>query len=302
MKKLFVFIISLLLLSFSLKLKTAGIISLVKLNFDSQSFINLLKTTLECFDLIIWLIFITISLPFKVSKTSKVICFLFGLIIAMGAIGNFSLDHTRALAISIFGAITLLVYFRIINKFNFAKKVKDNYALDLDSSKTTWQSALYTLVFSCVFMFSIFASISVIPLLIDAPIWTILVILPLTELLVFGLLTVIFQSFGGYIIERLNVHPSIIRSLYIYAVLSTIIIVMFYFTILPGPFISDIGFFQGMANIGITLFAMRVFSVSILQFQNHISRPFQAALAKNHSEFKFDEVQYFIQNDRIERI
>ena len=108
------------------------------------------------------------------------------------------------------------------------------------------------------------------------------------------MLVAVFKSFGEYLINRLTVHPAIVRSLYIYTVFSIVIIVLFYLTALPGIFSSGIGYFRGTANAFIVFFAIRVFTVSSLQFQNHISRFFQAAYARRKNDFNYNEVKYTI--------
>jgi hypothetical protein len=117
----------------------------------------------------------------------------------------------------------------------------------------------------------------------------------LAEILVWGILITIFRSFGEFVIDRLNVHPAIVRSLYAYTVFSIVIFVLFYFTALPTFFTSGTGFFRGLTNSFIVIFALRVFTVSLTQFQNHITRAFQTAVAKKKNEYTFDDVNYSIE-------
>lgn len=301
-KKVIIFIISLLLISISLKLKNSGILALLSTSFTSTAFIKFIEQILEAFDLITWLLFITISLPFKVKKSSIVFTVLFGLLCFIGIFINFNKFEPKILFSSIFLIFALIFYFRIANKFNFAKQIKNDLIIDMNIDKVIWQTAFYTFIFSCVFTISVFVSVFSISMLIKAPIWTILIVLPLAELLVWGILTGIFQSFGNYLINTFNIHPAVVRSLFITSVISTIIIVLFFFSILPGPFSSGTSFFRGMANCAIVFFALRVFTVSIFQFQNHISRNFQSAYSKNLHEFSFDNVKYNIENDSINKI
>jgi hypothetical protein len=301
-KKVIIFIISLIVISFALKLKNSAILALLHIRFSSNEFLKLIEQLLESFDIITWLIFITISLPFKTKQTSYVLCGIFGLVITLGIILNFIKFNSSIFVSLIFNLFGLFLYFKVVNKFNFIKKVKDNIIVEMDTSKLTWGSAFYTFIYSCVITLVIITSIYSVSLLSKAPIWSILVILPLAEMLVWGLLTGVFNSFGNYLIDRLNVHPAIIRSLYIYTIASIVITIIFYFTSLSGPFSGGTSFWRGMANIGIIFFAMRIFTVSLLQFQLHISRAFQSAYAKKLNEFNFEEVKFKIENDSIIKI
>ena len=301
-KKVIVFIVSLLIISISLKLKNSGILALLSTSFTSATFIKFIEQILEAFDLTTWLLFITISLPFRVKKTSIVFTVLFGLLGILGVFINFIKVEPKILFYSIFLIFALIFYYNIANKFNFAKQIKNDLIIDLNIDKVIWQTAFYTFIFSCVFTISVFVSVFSLSMLVKAPIWTILIVLPLAELLVWGILTGIFQSFGNYLINTFNVHPAVVRSLFVTSVISTIIIVIFFFSSLPGPFSSGTSFFRGMANCAIVFFAMRVFSVSIFQFQNHISRSFQSAISKNLHEFSFDDVKYNIDDDSINKI
>jgi hypothetical protein len=92
----------------------------------------------------------------------------------------------------------------------------------MDRNKLIWQTALYTFIYCAIFIISIVASIYSLHTLIKAPVWTILIVLPLFESIVFGVIIGLFQSFGKYLIDSLNIHPAIIRSLFIYTILSTV--------------------------------------------------------------------------------
>lgn len=301
-KKVIVFIVSLLIISISLKLKNAGILALLQISFTSVTFIKFIEHILDAFDFTTWLLFITISMPFNVKKTSIVLTLFFGILSIIGIFINFMKFEPEILFSSIFLIIALIFFHRIANNFNFIKKIKSDFIIDMDIDKLIWQTAFYTFIFSIVFTISIAASIYSLSMLIKAPIWTILVILPLAELLVWEIIIRVFQSVGNYLINIFNVHPAVVRSLFITSVISTIIIVLFLFSILPGPFSSDTSFFRGMANVAIMVFAMRVFTVSIFQFQNHISRSFQTAYSKNLHEFSFDDVKYNIDEVSISKI
>ena len=271
MKKVFVFFISLLLLSFSLSLKNSGIIVLMKMRFGSKDFIDLVERSLQFFDFITWLIFITIAIPVNVNKSSKVLSALFFIIYLITIFISFQRFDTNVYVGSVVGIIALLIYYQMVNRYNFTKKMKDGLIIEMAPTKIIFQTALYIFIFSCVFIFSVIASIFSLTMLIDAPIWTILIILPFSELLVWGMLVAVFKSFGEYLI-----------------------IVLFYLTALPGIFSSGIGYFRGTANAFIVFFAIRVFTVSSLQFQNHISRFFQAAYARRKNDFNYNEVKYTI--------
>jgi len=298
-KKVIIFIVSLLVISISLKLKNSGIIALLSTSFTSTAFIKFIEQILEAFDLTTWLLFITISLPFKVKKSSIVFTVLFGLLSLVGIFINFIKFEPKILFPSIFLLIALIFYHKIANKYNFTKKINNDLIINMDIDKLIWQTAFYTFIFSCVFTISVFASVFSLSMLVKAPIWTILVVLPLAEILVWAIIIGIFNSFGNYLVNSFNVHPAIVRSLFVTSVISTVIIVIFFFITLPGPFSSDTSFFRGMANCAIVFFALRVFTVSIFQFQNHLSRSFQSAFSKNLKEFSFDERKYNINEDSI---
>lgn len=301
-KKVIIFIISLVVITFALRLKNSAVLALLHSSFPSKELIKQIEQLLESFDLITWLLFITISLPFKIKKTSKVLCGIFGFILLIGILINIFKWNPSTLVPIIFNIIGLFVYFKMVNKFDFIKKIKDDFIIEMDSSKIIWQSAFYSFIYCCILTVVVLASVFSAFLLLEAPIWTILIVLPLAEVLVWSLLIGIFKSFGNYLIDRLNVHPSIIRSLYIYSIVSTIMIIIFYLISVSGPFSSGISFWRGMANIGIVFFAMRVFTVSILQFQSHISRSFQSAYAKKRNEFTFEDAKYNIDNESINKI
>jgi hypothetical protein len=295
MKKILLFIIGLALLSFSLGFKNAGVIALMQTRFGSKDFIDLVEKSLQFFDFITWLIFITISIPVNVNKLSKVISALFFILYAIAIVLNVQHFDTKVFVGLVAGVIAVLIYYKMVNRYNFAKKMKDGIITAMDPNKIIFQSAWYTFIFSCVFTISVMASVFSLSFLVDAPVWTILVILPLAELLVWGMLIAIFKSFGDYVIDRLNVHPAIVRSLYAYTVFSIVIIALFYLTALPTLFSSGNGFFRGLTNLFIVLFALRVFTVSLTQFQNHITRAFQTAFAKKKNEYTFNEVNYPIE-------
>jgi hypothetical protein len=292
-KQIFVFILSLIVFSGSLKLKNYCILLLLRTSFTATEFVKFIEQILNAFDLTSWLLFITISLPYKVNKTSIVLVVLFVLLSFPGSF------DPKVLFNFICGIIGLIFYHRIANKFNFTKKIKNDSIVDMDTDKIIWQTAFYTFVFSCVFTISVLASVFSLSMLIKAPIWTILIVLPLTEFLFWTIIIVIFNIFGNYLVDSFNVHPALFRSLFITTIISTITIVIFFFVILPMPFSPGTSFFRGMANGAIVFFAIRVFTVSIFQFQNHISRNFQSAFAKNFKEFSFDDTKYSIDNDSI---
>lgn len=294
MQQIFVFILSLIVFSGSLKLKSISIFAILKTRFPSAEVF--VEQILNAFDLTSWLLFVTISLPFKVNKTSIVFVVLFVLLLFPGSF------DPKVLFNFVCVIIGLIFYHRIANKFNFIKKINNDLIVDMDTDKIIWQTALYTFAFSCVFTISVLASVFSLSLLLKAPIWTILIVLPLTELLLWTIIIVIFNYFGNYLVDSLNVHPALVRSFFITTVISTVTIFIYLIPVSVNPFSSGTSFFREMANFAILLFAFRVFTVSIFRFQNHISRNFQSAFSKNFKEFSFDDTKYSIDNDSINKV
>lgn len=298
MKKVIIFIISLILLGVSLNFKNLSILAFVSSTLKLEEGNKIFQGIFESYDFIIWSCFITISLPFKTLNSSRVIAGITLLLSCIGLFANFIKFSPTFLIQSICYLIATIVYFKIVNKYDFMKKVKDEKIIFLDDKKLVWQSSLYVLLFSIIMTISIAGSVFSMYFLIDAPIWTILIVLPLGEIFVFALLQKLFQSIGIYLENKLNVHPSIVRSLYISSIL-TIIVMLSCFVALPGGFFSGIGFFRVIANCSIMFFAFRIFAVSIFQFQNNISRQYQKAIANKKEEFEYEDLNYKIENDYL---